>query len=57
LLSHLSHPISKHLLYAHEFNFSSKRTSVFENLELISFWHPKPEYPPLWAEYPGGGGE
>jgi hypothetical protein len=56
LLSHLSHPISRHLIYAHEFIFSSKRTSVFESCVCFSFWHPRPEYPPPWAEYRGGGG-
>jgi hypothetical protein len=54
LLSHLSHPISRHLIYAHEFIFLSKISSVFENFKWISFWLPRPEYPPPWAEYPGG---
>jgi hypothetical protein len=51
LLSHLSHPISRHLIFAHEFKFFIKITSIFENFEWISFWPSRPEYPPPWAEY------
>jgi hypothetical protein len=36
-------------------NFSSKRTLVFENLSGTAFWRSRPEYPPPWVEYPGGG--
>jgi hypothetical protein len=54
LLSHLIHPISRHLIYAHEFKFFIKTSSIFENFELFSFLAPRPEYPPPWAEYPGG---
>jgi hypothetical protein len=47
-------PSYLNLIYAHEFIFLSKITSVFENFEWFSFWLSRPEYPPPWAEYPGG---
>jgi hypothetical protein len=54
LLSLLSHPISRHLIYAHEFKVFVKTTSVFENFQVFLFWRSRPEYPPPWAEYPVG---
>jgi hypothetical protein len=54
LLSHRSHPISRHLIFAHEFKIFVKTTSVFEKFQVIQFWLPRPEYPPPWEEYPGG---
>jgi hypothetical protein len=54
LLSHLSHPISRHLIFAHEFKVFVKTTSVFEKFQGFLFWRSRPEYPPTWAKYPGG---
>jgi hypothetical protein len=47
LLSHLSHPISRHLIFAHEFKFFIKTTSVFENFKVFSSGFPGRNIRPL----------
>jgi hypothetical protein len=55
LLSHLSHPFSRHLIYAHEFIFLSKITSVFEYFEWSIFWLPGQNIRPPGRNIRGAG--
>jgi hypothetical protein len=54
LLSHLSHPISRHLIFAHEFKFFVKTTSVFENFKVFSSGFPGQNICPLGRNIRGG---
>jgi hypothetical protein len=54
LLSHLSHPISRHLIFAHEFKFSIKTTSIFEKFPSFCVLALQAGISAPRAEYSGG---
>jgi hypothetical protein len=56
LLSHLSHPISKHLLYAHEFIFLSKKNFCFWKFGVDQFLASQTGISAPMGRISGGGG-